>query len=247
MDDNKNWWEKVKAHPIYSKVIAQLIGWAIIGAITLILSMIYFQSILNFFLKEWIVPTWLFICIGAVFIIVLLMAIILYFRKSNGVANNNSQHTTTNQQAYPEKVRVIKEYTKPHQYIIKNNIVRHIPDPATFDYLGQLHGFDWGSSEGIAPDDFKTFSIGSALPSILPYCQAILKKEIKEEVKYESPYYWKFRDGEKDGPFCQCCYDKNHSLIRLQKRVKGYWECKVCNNSYTDSNYQPPSSPRGIL
>ncbi|PKN88367.1 MAG: hypothetical protein CVU51_04155 [Deltaproteobacteria bacterium HGW-Deltaproteobacteria-1] len=243
----KKIWEKIKEHPIYSKVAAGLILAALLAILNIIFSWNIFSS--NFIVQKWIVPTWLFICIGAVFIIVLWMAIILNFRKSNGVANNNSQHTTTNQQAYPEKVRVIKEYTKPHQYIIKNNIVRHIPDPVTFNYLGQLHGFDWGSSKEIAPDDFKKFSIGSALPSILPYCQAILEKEIKKEVKYESPYYWKMQDGKKDGPFCQCCYDKDHSLIRLQESVRGYWECKVCSNNYTDSNYQPPTpgSNRGIL
>jgi hypothetical protein len=232
MTENKNWWEKIKEHPIYSKVVAQLIGWLIIGAITLIVSIIYFQSILNFIFKEWIVPTWIFVCVIAVFII----PFIFYLMRKN------------NRKAYPERVRVIREYTKPHQYIIKNNIVRHIPDPATFDYLGQLHGFDWGSSKGIEPDNFRKFSMGSALPSILPYCQAILEQELKNEVKYESPYYWKVKDGKKDGPFCQCCYDKDHSLIRLQEPIKGYWECKSCNSSYTDGNYQPPRNiNKGIL
>lgn len=75
--------------------------------------------------------------------------------------------------------------------------------------------------------------------------------DVKEKLKWESPYYWIIDGDNKDGPYCQCCYDKAHSLIRLQERVKGYWECKSCNNTYADSNYKPSTIPRrtnkGIL
>jgi uncharacterized membrane protein len=237
----KNLWKMIKEHPIYNKVVAGLILAAILGFCNFIFSWNIFSSIFKFVITKWIAPTWLLICILAVFTIALFIVIMFYSKKANKAANNNSQHTTSaDQKAYPERVRVIREFTKPHQYIIKNNIVRHIPDEETFNYLGQLHGFDWGSSEGFAPDDFKQFSIGDALPSILPYCQAFLKREIKTKVEYESPYYWNVINGKKDGPYCQCCYDKDSSLIRLQERVKGYWECKVCKNSYPDKNYQPP-------
>lgn len=70
---------------------------------------------------------------------------------------------------------------------------------------------------------------------------------VKGNIQWESPYYWLCDDGKKDGPFCQSCYDKDHTLIRLQERAKGHWQCKVCKNDYTDSNYHPQTpKPRVI-
>jgi rRNA maturation endonuclease Nob1 len=40
---------------------------------------------------------------------------------------------------------------------------------------------------------------------------------LRERVKYENRYYWVFpKVGEKEGPFCQLCYDNVEKLIRLQ-------------------------------
>jgi len=60
--------------------------------------------------------------------------------------------------------------------------------------------------------------------------------EVKSKLKWEKPYYWLIESSQKDGPYCQHCYDKNHELIRLQGSG-GYWECKACKSSYTDSSY----------
>lgn len=65
--------------------------------------------------------------------------------------------------------------------------------------------------------------------------------EVKEKLHWESPYYWLLSETKKEGPFCQHCYDKNHELIRLQGNGEGYWECKACKSSYTDSSWD--SSP----
>jgi 2C-methyl-D-erythritol 2,4-cyclodiphosphate synthase len=32
--------------------------------------------------------------------------------------------------------------------------------------------------------------------------------DVKEKLKWESPYYWIIDGDNKDGPYCQCCYDK---------------------------------------
>jgi hypothetical protein len=64
------------------------------------------------------------------------------------------------------------------------------------------------------------------------------KLSIKKRLKWEQPYYWLVEDGEKDGPFCQNCYDKKKELIRLQGNGEGYWECKACKNSYRDSKFK---------
>lgn len=64
---------------------------------------------------------------------------------------------------------------------------------------------------------------------------------VKGNVQWQSPYYWVLENGQKDGPFCQHCYDKNKELIRLQGNGEGYWECKACKSSYTDSTWDSPS------
>lgn len=62
---------------------------------------------------------------------------------------------------------------------------------------------------------------------------------IKENLKWETPYYWLIKDAKKDGPYCQRCYDKDGKLIRLQDYGDGSWTCKVCDSFYTDSRYRP--------
>jgi ribosomal protein L37AE/L43A len=68
--------------------------------------------------------------------------------------------------------------------------------------------------------------------------------DVKAKLQWESPYYWLLDETQKDGPYCQHCYDKDNLLIRLQGNGAGYWRCSVCKNSYTDSNYQPPPPRR---
>lgn len=65
---------------------------------------------------------------------------------------------------------------------------------------------------------------------------------IKEKLNWESPYYWLMDGSKKEGPFCQHCYDDRNKLIRLQGDNSGYWECKTCKNSYTDSSYEQSGS-----
>ena len=73
-----------------------------------------------------------------------------------------------------------------------------------------------------------------------------LREKIKElesklsqekEIVWESPYYWVLDGQSRVGPFCQHCHDKNNELIRLQGDNEGWWECKVCKNTFTDDSY----------
>jgi hypothetical protein len=70
-----------------------------------------------------------------------------------------------------------------------------------------------------------------------------LKQQLytKENLVFERPYYFHILDnGEKDGPFCQNCYDKDGKLIRLQnERTRGSWHCRTCTCSFQDKNYTP--------
>lgn len=62
--------------------------------------------------------------------------------------------------------------------------------------------------------------------------------DVKAKLKWEQPYYWIMDGDSQDGPFCQRCYDKDGKLIRLQGHGGGYWDCKACQNNYTDKNYR---------
>ena len=70
--------------------------------------------------------------------------------------------------------------------------------------------------------------------------------EVKGSIVYEPPYYFIEKDGKKDGPFCQNCYDSGGKLIRLQEQQpkKGRWTCHCCNKNVKDSNYKLPSFQR---
>jgi hypothetical protein len=64
--------------------------------------------------------------------------------------------------------------------------------------------------------------------------------KINKDLIWESPYYWLPKDdGAKDGPYCQKCWDDDKKLIRLQKKIKGSWNCDKCKNHFTDSDYSP--------
>jgi ribosomal protein L37AE/L43A len=61
--------------------------------------------------------------------------------------------------------------------------------------------------------------------------------EVHGKVSWEQPSYWIVEGEIRNGPFCQCCYDNNKSLIRLQGNGEGWWECKSCENTYIDEDY----------
>lgn len=69
------------------------------------------------------------------------------------------------------------------------------------------------------------------------------KLNLKENLVYEKPYYWKkTTEEEKEGPFCQLCYDKDQKLIRLQDWGNGEWNCQSCKTHVTDSSYTPENN-----
>lgn len=65
------------------------------------------------------------------------------------------------------------------------------------------------------------------------------QQEIRDIINYEAPYYYLSEETGKDGPFCQCCYDKSSKLIRLteEKCSKGTFHCKVCDSWYGEGHY----------
>ncbi len=69
-----------------------------------------------------------------------------------------------------------------------------------------------------------------------------LKGQLEKQgnILWETPYYFLIKEnGEKDGPYCQKCYDSKRKLIRLQSvGPKCYWRCYECTSNYEDSTYE---------
>ncbi len=66
------------------------------------------------------------------------------------------------------------------------------------------------------------------------------KLKVKDTIVWEKPYYFLVTDNEKDGPYCQRCYDSEKQLIRLQQPARtqpGLWECHKCGSKCKDSRY----------
>lgn len=64
------------------------------------------------------------------------------------------------------------------------------------------------------------------------------QQKIKSKIKFEEPYYYLLVETGQDGPFCQCCYDKDSKLIRLtlEKCLRGTFHCKVCDSWYGEGH-----------
>ena len=62
--------------------------------------------------------------------------------------------------------------------------------------------------------------------------------KIQNELEFEQPYYCRVVRKDKDGPYCQKCYDDTKKLIRLQDEKNGTWRCLVCSSYFRDKNYK---------
>lgn len=66
------------------------------------------------------------------------------------------------------------------------------------------------------------------------------KLQLRNNVVWKKPSYWV----DKDGPFCQKCYDSEQKLIRLQDGTNDCWSCLECKSYYTGQNYVEPRFER---
>jgi hypothetical protein len=68
------------------------------------------------------------------------------------------------------------------------------------------------------------------------------KLEVKEKVTFKHPYY--YLEGNENEPYCQCCYDANGKLVRIQLDYGGASRngyCAVCKSGYVaDSDSKRP-------
>lgn len=65
--------------------------------------------------------------------------------------------------------------------------------------------------------------------------------DLKGKIKFERPFCWIHDGDQKDGPYCQKCYDSDKKLIHLQKRGhKDQWDCLECGKYFEGPGYVPP-------
>lgn len=62
--------------------------------------------------------------------------------------------------------------------------------------------------------------------------------DMAENMEFDGQKYWVVEDGERRGPFCQLCYDRDGLLIRLQEKSKQLL-CHGCG-----SHYPRPKAPK---
>lgn len=58
--------------------------------------------------------------------------------------------------------------------------------------------------------------------------------KLRAELKWRQPCYWcpSDTDSGEEEPFCQVCYDNEGKLSRLHSDGKGYFQCRVCKQSF---------------
>jgi hypothetical protein len=66
--------------------------------------------------------------------------------------------------------------------------------------------------------------------------------DLAETVQFDGQKYWIVEDGEKKGPFCQVCYDREGALVRLQQRDR-HWECVGCGGLYMEPKKSKAPAP----
>ena len=55
--------------------------------------------------------------------------------------------------------------------------------------------------------------------------------DLAEKVQFDGQKYWLYDGGQRKGPFCQVCYDRDGLLVHLHEHEK-HWECQSCHGLY---------------
>jgi hypothetical protein len=56
--------------------------------------------------------------------------------------------------------------------------------------------------------------------------------KVRAQIKWAQPCYYMPNDQGIDEPYCQNCYDSSSSLSRLHTDGNGFFQCRVCKQSY---------------
>lgn len=51
------------------------------------------------------------------------------------------------------------------------------------------------------------------------------------QLSYENGAYWRRGEEQRDGPFCQRCFDAEGLVVRVHHQNDRYWHCIQCDNT----------------
>jgi len=63
------------------------------------------------------------------------------------------------------------------------------------------------------------------------------QKETDVDISYEGALAWKIEEGQKVGPYCARCFNKDKELLLMVEVLKGLWECPGCNRRFNVAAY----------
>jgi hypothetical protein len=69
--------------------------------------------------------------------------------------------------------------------------------------------------------------------------------DLAEKIQFDGQKYWLMDEGERKGPFCQVCYDRDGLMIHLHEH-DNHWECQNCRSLYMiprDTKNKPTQKP----
>jgi hypothetical protein len=66
------------------------------------------------------------------------------------------------------------------------------------------------------------------------------KTTLENELTFDNLVYWRIKGSEKEGPFCQPCFDRDKRLSRLRVRSESFY-CGVCK-----TRVDKPGHERGV-
>jgi len=62
---------------------------------------------------------------------------------------------------------------------------------------------------------------------------------VKGRLVFEKGVYYLEEEDQREGPYCQRCYDKDTNLVRLQDDGD-HWFCYGCSHGYPKKPFTPP-------
>lgn len=69
---------------------------------------------------------------------------------------------------------------------------------------------------------------------------------IRDNLVWEQPVYWLEKDGKREGPYCQVCWDDKKNLARLHNHNHVFL-CKVCNQVFEKPNSDMPRFEEHVI
>ena len=77
-------------------------------------------------------------------------------------------------------------------------------------------------------------------------------KDLKEQlalalgVEWKKPFFWQWKDGKWDGPFCRQCWETDNRLVSVVKKDSVIWKCTTCDCIHREPVLPMEPAPRGL-